>query len=302
MMISHIRISRAIAATLVSLAVLAGSAHAAPTQFLKIRDGGSIAYDDSGGAGPLVICVPGMGDVRAQYRFLAPALERAGFRVVTMDLRGMGESSVDWPDYSAAAVGADVVAMIAHLGAGRAFVIGNSMAGAAAVWAAAESPDRVAGIVLIDPFVRDVPTAWWTGPVLKVAMFRPWGPRAWSSYYASLYPTSPPPDLDNYRLALRGNLAQPGRMEALDEMMDASKAPCEARIAEVKAPALVLMGSKDPDFSDPAAEAKLVTKRLHATLVMVDGAGHYPHVEMPEKTEPAIVRFLGGADGGPSRN
>ena len=302
MMISHTRFSRVIAATLLSLAILTGSAHATTTQYLKIREIGSIAYDDSGGTGPLVICVPGMGDVRAQYRFLAPALERAGFRAVTMDLRGMGESSVEWPDYSAAAVGADIVAMIAHLGVQHAFVIGNSMAGAAAIWAAAETPDRVAGIVLIDPFVRDVPAPWWTGPVLKVAMFRPWGPRAWSSYYASLYPTSPPPDLAEYRVALRSNLAQPGRMEALDEMIAASKAPCEARIPEVKAPALVLMGSKDPDFSDPAAEAKLVTKRLHATLVMIDGAGHYPHVEMPGKTEPVIVKFLGGADGGPSRN
>jgi pimeloyl-ACP methyl ester carboxylesterase len=302
MMMSHTRISRAIAAALLAVTILAGSAHAAATQFLKVRDGGSIAYDDSGGTGPLVVCVPGMGDVRAQYRFLGPALERAGFRVVTMDLRGMGESSVDWRDYSAAAVGADIVAMVAHLGAGRAFVIGNSMAGAAAVWAAAESPDRVEGIVLIDPFVRDVPSAWWTGPVLKVAMFRPWGPRAWSSYYASLYPTSPPPDLEDYRLALRSNLAQPGRMGALDEMIAASKTPCEVRIPEVKAPALVLMGSKDPDFSDPAAEAGLVTKRLRAKLVMVDGAGHYPHVEMPEKTAPAIVKFLGGANGGPSRN
>jgi pimeloyl-ACP methyl ester carboxylesterase len=302
MKISCIRTPRAIVAALLSLTILAGSAHATATQFLKMHDGGSIAYDDSGGTGPLVICVPGMGDVRAQYRFLVPALERAGFRVVTMDLRGMGESSVEWRDYSAAAVGADIVAMIAHLGARPAFVIGNSMAGAAAIWAAAEIPDRVAGIVLIDPFVRDVPTAWWTGPVLKVAMFRPWGPRAWSSYYASLYPTSPPPDLEEYRAALRGNLAQPGRMEALDEMIDASKTPCEARIPEVKAPALVLMGSKDPDFSDPAAEGKLVAKRLHGALVMIDGAGHYPHVEMPEKTEPVIVKFLGGTDRDPSRN
>ena len=50
-----------------------------------------------------------------------------------MDLRGMGESSVEGPDYAAAAVGSDIVALIAHLGASRAFVVGNSMAAAAAV-------------------------------------------------------------------------------------------------------------------------------------------------------------------------
>ncbi|HWN58485.1 MAG TPA: alpha/beta fold hydrolase, partial [Methylomirabilota bacterium] len=62
-------------------------------------------------------CVPGLGDLRQQYRFLAPRLESKGFRVITMDVRGHGASSVNWPDYSAAAVGADIVALIHHLGA-----------------------------------------------------------------------------------------------------------------------------------------------------------------------------------------
>jgi len=269
----------------------------AQASYLKIGDG-SIAYEDSGGSGPLVVCVPGMGDVREQYRFLAPSLTGSGYRVVTMDLRGMGDSSAEWPDYSAAAVGSDIVALVTHLGGARAFIIGNSMAAAAPVWAAAQAPDPISGVVLIGPFVRDVPAPWWSGPVLKVAMMRPWGATSWSMYYKSLYPTSPPPDLDEYRRALRDNLKQPGRMEALQAMLDASKAPCEARIPEVKAPVLVIMGTMDPDFADPAVEAKLVAGRLRGQLVMIDGAGHYPHVEMPNEVEPSIIKFLGGVNGG----
>jgi pimeloyl-ACP methyl ester carboxylesterase len=289
-------ISQLILLAVFSLAVSVSSVAAAQPSFLKIG-GGSIAYEDSGGSGPLVVCVPGMGDVRQQYRFLAPALIRAGYRVVTMDLRGMGESSVDWPDYSAAAVGSDIVALIAALGAPRAFIVGNSMAAGAAVWAAAQVPDRISGIVVIGPFVRDVPAPWWTGALIKVAMMRPWGAASWSMYYKTLYPTSPPADLDEYRRALRDNLGQPGRMLALQQMIDASKASCEARIPEVKAPVLVIMGTKDPDFGDPAAEATLVANRLHGHLVMVDGAGHYPHVEMPGEVEPVIIKFLGEANG-----
>jgi pimeloyl-ACP methyl ester carboxylesterase len=285
-----------IAMTLFSLAVSASSAVAAPVSFLKIGNG-SIAYEDFGGSGPLLVCVPGMGDIREQYRFLTPVLAGAGYRVVTMDLRGMGESSVDWPDYSAAAVGSDIVALIAHLGARHAFIIGNSMAAGAAVWAAAQVPDRISGIVLIGPFVRDVPAAWWSGALIKVAMMRPWGAASWAMYYKSLYPTNPPADLERYRRALHDNLKQPGRMTALQQMIDASKSPCEARIAEVKAPVLVLMGSKDPDFGDPVAEAKLVANRLHGRLIMVEGAGHYPHVEMHDEVEPVIIKFLGDANG-----
>ena len=69
------------------------------TQFLDLSDNGTIAFDDTGGDGPLVVMLPGAGDVRAEYRFVAPALAASDARVVTMDLRGHGESSADWPSY-----------------------------------------------------------------------------------------------------------------------------------------------------------------------------------------------------------
>ena len=271
-----------------------------PTQFLKLP-GGQIAYDDTGGTGPLVICVPGLGDMRQQYRFLAPRLVAAGFRVVTMDLPGHGESSVDWPEYSPAAVGADIVAMIRHLGASRAFIIGNSMAGGSAVWAAAEIPDNVAGIVMIDPFTREMPTSSFLLAFLKVAMLRPWGPSFWSMYYGSLYKGAPPADLDSYRAALVANLKQPGRIEATKGLIFASQAPCEARIPKVHAPVLVVMGTRDPDFDNPAAEADWVATHLHGKKLMVDGAGHYPHVEYPDVVAGAVVSFMKEAQDGEAR-
>ena len=58
----------------------------AQTARTLVRTEGNIAYDDSLGTGPLVVLVPGIGDVRAGYRYLAPRLIEAGYRVVTMDL------------------------------------------------------------------------------------------------------------------------------------------------------------------------------------------------------------------------
>jgi pimeloyl-ACP methyl ester carboxylesterase len=270
------------------------------TQFLKLPDG-QIAYDDSGGSGPLVICVPGLGDMRQQYRFFAPKLVAAGFRVVTMDLPGHGQSSVDWPAYSPALVGADIVAMVRHLGASKAFIVGNSMAGGSAVWAAAEIPDRIAGIVLIDPFTRVIPTSSFLMAFLKVAAMRPWGPSFWSMYYGSLYKSAPPADLDSYRAALVANLKEPGRIEATKALIFASQAPCEARIPDVHAPVLVVMGTRDSDFDDPAAEADWVATHLHGKKLMVDGAGHYPHVEYPEVVAPAVIDFVNAAQDGEAR-
>jgi pimeloyl-ACP methyl ester carboxylesterase len=272
------------------------------TMMLKLPDG-QIAYDDSGGAGPLVICVPGLGDLRRQYRFLAPKLVAAGFRVVTMDLPGHGDSSVDWPAYSPALVGADIVAMVGHLGPGKAFILGNSMAAGSAVWAAAEIPDHIAGIVLIDPFTRVIPTSSFLLAFLKVAMMRPWGPSFWSMYYRSLYKSAPPADLDSYRAALVANLKQPGHIEATSALIFASQALCEARIPQVRAPVLVVMGTRDSDFDDPAAEADWVAAHLHGKKLMVDGAGHYPHVEYPDILAAAVIDFVREAqDGEAGRN
>src|SRR4051794_29001977 len=124
------------------------------TEYLE-RPGGRLAYDDTTGTGPLVVCLPGIGDVRALYRFLGPALVGAGYRVVTADLRGHGESSVNWPDYTVPALGADILALIDHLEAGPAVVVGESVAAAAAIWAAAQAPDKVSALVLPGPSTRD---------------------------------------------------------------------------------------------------------------------------------------------------
>lgn len=261
------------------------------TQYLQLQDG-KIAYEESG-SGPLVVCVPGMGDLRGEYRFLAPRMAAAGYRVVSMDARGHGETSPRWPDYTVGAIGSDMLALIHALDAGPALIVGTSMAAGAAVWAAAEAPERVAGLVLIDPAVHGDPSFLYK--LLFSSLFmRPWGPSVWLSYYASLFPTRPPADYAQYSANLRANLREPGRMEALQRMIVASKAASEARLPQVTAPALVIMGGKDRDFKDPEGEARWVAQRLHARYKMVPESGHYPHVEFPELAVPLVLAFLQG--------
>lgn len=270
--------------------VIARYGEGTPTRYLA-RPEGRIAYDDRG-RGPLVVAAPSMGDLRGEYRFLAPRLVAAGYRVVTMDVRGHGESDTSFTGYAPEDVGTDIVALIEALEAGPAVVIGASMAAGAAAWAAAKRPALVRALVMIGPFVRVLPVPLIQRLMLKALMRRPWGAAAWSRYYASLYPTSPPADLVEYRADLRANLKEPGRFRALQRMLAASKGVVEARLGEVAAPTLVLMGTADPDFPDPAAEAEVVGARLRGTVGLIEGAGHYPHAEMPEVTFAQIEAFL----------
>ena len=183
------------------------------------------------------------------------------------------------------------MALIRHLNAGPAVVIGDSMAAGATVWAAAEAPELLAGAILVGPFVRSEPSLF-TSLLFGALFSRPWGPTMWQWYYKTLYPTRKPEDFAEYVHKLRKNLAEPGRLEALQKMLAASKSASEQRLAHVKAPALVLMGTKDPDFKAPETEARWVAEKLNAQLHMIEGAGHYPHAEMPEVVAPLVLAFL----------
>jgi pimeloyl-ACP methyl ester carboxylesterase len=62
------------------------------------RSEGRVGYE-IGGDGPLVVLVPGMGDLRSAYRFMAPALRDGGYRVACTDLRGHGTSDTTFASY-----------------------------------------------------------------------------------------------------------------------------------------------------------------------------------------------------------
>lgn len=261
------------------------------TQYLDVP-GGTLAYQEEG-SGPLVLLAPGLGDLRQQYRFLAPQLAEAGYRSVSVDLRGHGESSVGWPAHDASSVGGDLLALIDHLGGAPAAVVGNSFAAGAAVWAATEAPEAIRRLVLIGPFVREHELGVGMRLAMRLAFAGPWKVRAWDAYFASLFPSRKPPDLTEYRRRLRANLAEPGRFVALKAMMWREDGPViEGRLREVRAPALVVMGSKDPDFPDPAEEARWIAEQVGGDVALIEGAGHYPHVEMPDSTVPLIEDFL----------
>lgn len=290
--LSHLLIGTSIvASTQVSALAAEGLAPPSPTGFLTVGEG-RVAYDDTGGPGPLVLAIPGMGDLRSEYRALRPVLQQAGYRVVTMDVRGHGETTVHWSDYSAHAVGRDAVALIRHLGAGPAVVLGNSFAAGSALWAAYDAPAQVRGVVLLGPIVRDGEPSWFARTAVSVGFGGPWRVAFWMAYWNSLFPARKPADHAAAKAALAANLREPGRMDALRTMVSLSKADTESIVAGSRVPALVVMGTRDPDFPDASAEARWLGRALGTEPVIVDGAGHYPHLEMPERVAPQLLAFL----------
>ncbi|GIJ51583.1 hydrolase [Virgisporangium aliadipatigenens] len=256
------------------------------TQYLQ-RGEGRIAYDVRG-EGPLVVCVPGVAELRSAFRYTVPALVEAGYRVATTDLRGHGESDDSFSAFDNLAIAADLLALVDHLG-GPALIVGNSMGASAAVCAAAEEPSKIAGLALLGPFVRDGNR--FLALLTRVLLRKPWGPAFWGAYYPKFYPGRRPADYDTYVADMKAAWKRGSHWQSFTRMTRTSHGAATVRLGKVTAPTLVVMGSKDPDWSDPAAEAAFVRDSLRGDLLMVPESGHYPMADNPEVVNPALVTF-----------
>jgi pimeloyl-ACP methyl ester carboxylesterase len=264
------------------------------TQFLR-RPEGRIAYTDSGG-GPLVVAVPGMGDLRSTYDDVVPALVDAGYRVVVADLRGHGESDTTFASHGDDATGSDLVALVEHLGAGPAVLLGVSMGASSAAWAAAERPDLVRGLVLITPFLRDPASgakARLLRVVYRVLLAKPWGAAFWAWYYTSVSRGRRSPRHAQHVAEVARSLRAPGRLRSLRRLAVAlDHSVVERRLAEIQAPALVLVGALDSDYPDPATEFRWIQERIDARCVLVPESGHYSQHQAPAFVAAEMLDFL----------
>jgi len=270
------------------------------TEFVDVP-GGRIAYEVTG-SGPLVVLSHGIGVRRQDYRFLAPMLAQAGYRVASADLRGHGESSLGWASITRTDVAGDLAALTGQLG-GPAVIVGHSISGGAATIAAATRPDLVAGIVEINPFTRTVQYS--LGALLRVRRYRRClfllgGTRVFRSLglfmrYLNLAYPAKPADYAGYMAALAAKLREPGRMAEFMKTGKSTPADAAAQLPNIRCPALVIMGTLDPDFADPRAEGEAIVAAMPSglgTIAMVDGAGHYPHAQSPDEVAALVIPFL----------
>jgi pimeloyl-ACP methyl ester carboxylesterase len=270
------------------------------TEFLTVDDG-TLAYEIDG-SGPLVVLAHGMGDSRQAYRFLAPQLVAAGYRVASLDIRGFGESSTGWPSYTRTAIAGDIVALVRHLGA-PAVLVGHSIAGGAVSIAAADAPELITAVVEIGSFTRKqtirlgdfANKEYRQGATHLMGTTLLGSTKQWTRYLEVAYPGVKPADWNERLTATTAMLQEPGRMKALQKMGTISPADAGARLSAVQCPVLVLQGTQDPDWASPKAEGEGIVAALPeglGRLVMIDGAGHYPHVQQPAAVLAAVIPFL----------
>ncbi|MDN3359966.1 alpha/beta hydrolase [Actinomadura sp. DC4] len=269
-------------------------------EFLPIG-GNTIAYDLTG-EGPLVVLAHGIGDSRHSYRFVAPALAEAGYRVANVDIRGCGDSSLGWDGYRRTDIADDLVALVRHLG-GPAVIIGQSISGGAATIAAATAPDLITGIIELAPGTRRQPfdlsglvrVRRYRAAYFQLAQIIVRGRLSnWKKYLDLAYPEKPA-DWSTELARIEATLSTPGRMTALRAMFKASPDDADTQLANVSCPVLVIEGSLDPDWADPRAEGEKILAALPpglGELRVIDGAGHYLQAQTPDEVLALVSPFL----------
>jgi pimeloyl-ACP methyl ester carboxylesterase len=142
------------------------------TEHVARPDGTRLCVTESGD-GPTVVLTHGFGMSHTVWGLIAPALVRAGYRVVAFDHRGHGGSTVGRDGVTADALFGDLRAVLDERAPDRPLMVCHSMGNFVALGALAEDHawSRVAGLVLVNPVTgestREAPTARLQGPLVR---------------------------------------------------------------------------------------------------------------------------------------
>ena len=239
---------------------------------------------------PPLVLLHGGGANAHWWDQLAPALAEH-FHVVALDFRGHGES--DFPEeVKVGAFSEDLEALLAHLGAPDARLVGHSMGGHVALDHAARSA-RTPALALLDVAWR---TPRRTGRLARRALGlrRSYATRAEAiERYAFLPAALHAPE------ELRRAIAEHSvRREAdgrfsyrFDPRWFGLPSQPPPPLASVRCPTLVVRGAKSALLSSEGATA-LVKGIADARLVELAGAGHHVHLDRPAELLAALLGFL----------
>jgi haloacetate dehalogenase len=277
----------------------------------------------SAGSGPPLVLLHGFPQTHAMWHRIAPALART-HRVVAMDLRGYGWSSVPPGDgahetYSKRAMGRDVLTVMEALGHGRFAVAGHDRGARVAYRLALDHPGRIERLALLDilptfhvwPQIRagDFPGAHWEflsrpSPQPETEIGRDPLPY-FEGLLAKWSGTGSLAPFDPRALALyRASCNEPSRIHAFCEDYRAGATrdveADEADLAAAKrmdCPTLVIWSAvyltRDRDNGgETALDVWRRTFAPDATGAEVPG-GHFVAEEAPEETLAALSAFLG---------
>jgi pimeloyl-ACP methyl ester carboxylesterase len=259
-------------------------------------------YWSAGEKGSTVILLHGVGcSVEFWERNIA-ALARE-HRVFAVDIVGFGRTDKPAVDYTFQLMADFVLDFMKTMGIDKASLVGNSMGGGISMTVAAQAPDRVKKIVLVDP----VGLGRKLSPVMRImslpvignVLTKPNRQGVERQMQLCLYDPSQASEDFIDRVAAIGTLpgSQHSFLSLLRETANIFGAKEElvsyfsARLKKIKTPILMIWGRQDRILS--AAEGEAAVERMNdVKLHIIDQAGHLPQIDKPEEFNATVLGFL----------
>ncbi|WP_326944982.1 alpha/beta hydrolase [Amycolatopsis sp. NBC_00348] len=276
------------------------------------------------GEGPVVVLLHGFAEFWWTWHHQLQALADAGYRAVAVDLRGYGDSDKPPRGYDAWTLAGDIGGLVKSLGARRAHLVGHAWGGMLAWTVAALHPRLVSSVTAIggahplalrSSIARTLwrgqgraaghlfrfqmpmaPEKWLTREDAQAVedLFDAWAGDSWRSTsdfaestaafrQAMLVPGVAHSALEYYRWAFRAQFRGEGRRFT------------DAVGRRIAAPTLQLHGADDTCILPETARSSARWAGPHAEPEFWPGVGHFPHLEVPDRTSAALVDFLSRA-------
>ena len=266
----------------------------APGQFVELADG-LTHYDQAGPElGQVVVLVHGFSVPYYIWDTTFKALTNAGFRVVRYDIFGRGYSDRPDIDYDGALFERQIIDLIYALDLKSPVdLIGLSMGGAVTMRFAANNPELLRKIVLVDPRhqASSAPLLpkWIGSYVLALSLI----PGLAEGQFADfLHPENYPLWAYRYRVQMQYEGFRRAIISTIYEFGPEDHLSNYRKVQELKLPVQLIWGVQDQTFD--IAGADTVQGVLDVEYLPVDESGHLPHIEQAGLVNPAIIEFLSG--------
>jgi pimeloyl-ACP methyl ester carboxylesterase len=261
-----------------------------------LPDGETLAYIDTGNpTGPPVVLIHGYTDSARDWVPLMPYLSKR-FRLVLVDIRGHGQSSKPECCYTRLDFAYDIKLLLDSLGIRRADIVGHSLGSIIAQTFAEYWPEKTRRVVLIAstggrPPGMAPPKFDFAADIRKLK--EPIEPD--SPFMIAWWDSPTPVDPDFIRRQRKDAAGIPLRvwLAVLDQGLPSDNlfGDLQSTLPKLKAPTLLIWGSKDPIMEEPMRKT-LIDALPAARVKVFDGLGHNPFWEDPEGVAAVINGFL----------
>jgi 3-oxoadipate enol-lactonase len=237
---------------------------------------------------PALLMIHALGTARELFDAQCGAL-RPSLRLLRYDLRGHGRSETPREPSSIEQLGRDALAVLDVAGVERAHVAGMSIGGLVALWLAIHAPERVDRVVLANTATRIGTRELWQERIAQVERdgLEPLVSQAIARWFTEPFVQRQPATATRFARILAACSVK-GYTACCAVLRDAD---LRARAGEVRAPALVIVGTHDT--ATPPAEGERLVKLLPGARLLTLAAAHLSNVERADEVNRALLEHLG---------